>query len=103
MPSGPCWIKFACHASRVQQVQQSVRTLLTQDCFLGTVTNFSELEFDGLLVIFWVNFVLAQPNPDGPRFLKALEERFEDGFVLFADWDFPKQQAPKKLNKKEWS
>lgn len=71
MPSGPCWIKFACHASRVQQVQQSVRILLAQDRFLGTVTNFSELEFDG--------------------------------FVLFADWDFPKQQTTKKLDKKEWS
>ncbi len=90
MLSGLCWIKFACHASRVQQVQTSVRTLLAQDRFLGTVTNFSKPELKGALVIFWVSFVWVNPDRSGPLFLRELDQCFGQRSVVFIDWDFPK-------------
>ncbi|MDQ5931601.1 MAG: hypothetical protein QG607_302 [Patescibacteria group bacterium] len=92
MPSEPCWIKFACHTSRVQQVQQSVRTLLAQQSFEGSV-KFSDSEHEGSLVIFWADIEFSSDNPDGYRFLRELDRYFPQDFVRFDDWEFPKRQV----------
>jgi hypothetical protein len=65
---------------------------LAQQSFKGTA-NFSSLEHEGSLVVFWADIEFSSDNPDGYRFLRELDRRFPEDFVRFDDWEFPKRQA----------